>query len=241
MTIEKIFEMVNELAPNNCTEKQKLYWYNQCESIIAGRAMKRYRYIETMLRGGVVKLPDGYCSEDIESIYINGKKVDKLDFRSGFGKKNITEPMKIGVVLKEHHREVEIKEFSGEMLFDESTVTMNGHPFVSGDEIKISCPLFEGRVTVLGTSGDIVYISRNCGTGRTEGSVQTTLNIDVALNAPYDRLYIDYIMAQMDYYNKDFEGYNNSSYMFNELLSELVLNNSQKAPGNKGAQMVGIW
>ena len=241
MTIEKLLELVDSLSPNNCTESQKLYWYNQCESIICNKAMPRYRQIETYVLGGIVKLPDGYCSEDIEAVYVNGRLIDKLDFRSGFTFKQTAERKKISVILKENFGGVEKSTFEGDMFFNGDTIRMEGHPFVSGDKIDITSSVFTGRVTVLGTSGDTLYVNRVFDVNDCDGVAEKTLDIEVMARAPYDKLYIDYIIAQMDYYNKDYESYNNNSYMFNELLDEFVRRNAEKAPGTKSKKMRGIW
>ena len=36
--------------------------------------------------------------------------------------------------------------------------------------------------------------------------------------APYDRMYVEYIIAKCNYYNRDFEGYNQHMTYFNSLL-----------------------
>ncbi|MDP4117970.1 MAG: hypothetical protein Q8873_02125 [Bacillota bacterium] len=241
MTVEKILEMIDTLAPNNCLNEQKLYWYNQCESIICNKAIRRYTYFETEIIQGIVKLPDGYSSEDIESVYIDGEVCDKLDFISGFATKTYTTPQKIGVVVKEHHNEIVQESFAGTLNFSGDTIIMENHPFVSGNSIDITSTFFTGRVTVLGTSGDSLYVNRSFEQNECTGTAVTSLNIEVNARPPYDRLYIDYILAQMDYYNKDFEGYNNNSYMFNELLDELICVNEQSASGTKSKKVVGIW
>jgi hypothetical protein len=67
-----------------------------------------------------------------------------------------------------------------------------------------------------------------------------SLDIEVMARAPYDKLYVDYILAQIDYYNKDFEGYNNNSYLFNELLDEYIRKNTQSSPGAKHKQIKNL-
>ena len=240
MTIDFLLEYVDSIAPNSCTRQQKLYWYNQCESIIKSKAKPSFRYLETTLLGGVVKLPEGYSSEDIEAVYINGRLADKLDFRSGFVRKNVSK-QQIGVVLKEHHCEVTESVFEGDIYFDGDKIRMEGHPFCSGDRIVIESSVFNGDVTVIDVKGDELFVNRVFDVNDCEGKAVRSLDIEVLLSAPYDKLYVDYILAQMDYYNKDYEGYNNNSYLFNEMLDELINKNSGKAPGTKNMKMKGIW
>ncbi len=239
MTIKELIDLVDSLSPNSCSKQQKLYWYNQCESIIKNKAKPSFRYIETEMLAGVVKLPEGYGSEDIEAMYINGRLVDKLDFRSGFVKKSGSKET-VGIVLKEHHAEVKEDIFEGDIFFDGDKITMSNHPFNVGDKLEISCPLFTGPVIVFDVRGDVLTVDKVFEINDCDGTVVKSLEVDVLLSAPYDKLYLDYIMAQMDYYNKDYEGYNNNSYMFNELLEELIRKNSGKAPGTK-RRMTGIW
>ena len=118
---------------------------------------------------------------------------------------------------------------------------MAGHMFCTGDKIDIESPVFTGRVKVLGTSGDDIFVDRVFDVNDCIGKATLALDIEVSLKAPYDKLYIDYIMAQMDYYNKDFEGYNNNSYMFNEMLDELVRKNMQNMPGKSHKHIRKLW
>ncbi len=240
MTIENLLDMVDTIAPNSCSRKQKLYWYNQCESIICEKARKSYRYIETYGAGSVIKLPDGYSSEDIEVIYIDGKIADKLDFRSGITQTSGKE-RKIGVVLKEHHNEIKLNQYEGDIYFNGEEITMEDHNFNVGDKLLIESPVFTGEVTVMGISGDKLFTNQIFDVNDCNGKAEKCLDIEVMARAPYDKLYIDYILAQMDYYNKDYEGYNNNSFLFNELLEEYIRKNAQKAPGTKHKQVVGIW
>ena len=240
MTVKSLIELVDSIAPNSCSKEQKLYWYNQCESIIKNKAKPSFRYLETIVISGVVKLPEGYDSEDIEAVYLNGKLMDKLDFRSGFVKRNLSKA-KLGVVLKEHHTEIKEKLYEGDIFFDGDKITMPGHNFSVGDRIKIECILFDGEVTVTDVKEDELLVNRLFEVNDCEGKAALSLDIEVLLKSPYDKLYIDYILAQMDYYNKDYEGYNNNSYLFNELLDELVRKNSGKAPGTKHMKMHSIW
>lgn len=240
MTINSLIELIDSIAPNSCSGEQKLYWYNQCESIIKSKAKPSFRYLETDIVGGVVKLPDGYDSEDIEAVYLNGRLMDKLDFRSGFVKR-IPTKAKLGIVLREHHTEVTRKVYEGDIFFNGDRLTAPGHCFEAGDKLEIDCDIFVGSVFVTEVRGDELVVNRLFEINDCEGRIERSLDINVLLSAPYDKLYIDYILAQMDYYNKDYEGYNNNSYLFNELLDELVRKNSGKAPGTKSMNMRGIW
>lgn len=240
MTIKSLIELINAIAPNSCPDTQMLYWYNQCESIIKTKAKPIFKYIETIIAGGVVKLPDGYDSEDIEAVYMNGKLTDKLDFRSGFVKKEMRKS-KIGIVLREHHKEIIEKVYEGDIFFDGEKLTMPGHSFCEGEKIAIESSLFKGNVTILKVCGDELFVNKLFDINDCDGKATLLMDIDVLLKPPYDKLYVDYILAQIDYYNKDYEGYNNNSYLFNELLDELIRKNSGKAPGTKNMNMRGIW
>ena len=240
MTIEKILELVDSLAPNNCTDEQKLYWYNQCESIVSSKIIHKYRYIETYITAGIIELPEGYNSDDIEAVYVNGKICNSYGV-AGFTKRLNEEPVKAGVVLRERFEEAVRTKYEGSISFSGSNIVMHTHPFVSGDTIYIESTVFTGSVKVLGTSGDVLYTSGSFSTGSCVGKAKKLLEKNVNARMPYDRLYIDYIMAQMDYYNKDYEGYNNNMYIFNELLDELVRANKSKAPAMGLKQLIHIW
>jgi len=49
---------------------------------------------------------------------------------------------------------------------------------------------------------------------------ETDGGADLVVPEPYSDLYLYYVEAMIDFYNKEYEGYNNSMVMFNEAFEE---------------------
>ena len=46
------------------------------------------------------------------------------------------------------------------------------------------------------------------------------MDLPLLVGSPYDRLYDLYLMAQIDFYNREYDNYNNSVTAFNAVLDE---------------------
>lgn len=241
-TIEQILTQVDLLNPNSYSKEQKLFWYNQCESIISTKAIKSYGYIETTVRGGLAKLPDGYTKEDIACTYLDGKPGEKLDLRSGLPNLDeVKNAAKIGMVVLQRPGAVELEEYEGSIQLQGNSIILTRTAFCAGDSIDILSDTETRRTSLLGVGGNILYCSTDFDSEEFNGKIEKALNIPVLAQSPYDKLYVDYIIAQMDYYSKDFESYNNNSFLFNETLNELIAKNKKNEPVFQGNFMRNLW
>ncbi|PWL46834.1 MAG: hypothetical protein DBY45_01815 [Clostridiales bacterium] len=61
------------------------------------------------------------------------------------------------------------------------------------------------------------------------------------VNPPYDRLYDLYLMAQIDFHNREMENYNNSALAFNEALDSWQKNYHRTHPPLSAGGFQNIW
>ena len=241
MTIEEALERTNSLAPNSFTEEEKVRWINDCEALLRLEAVKQYAYAETTAKGDCVPLPKGVRSEDVVKVYVDGLPIPKFDVRSG--KINVDTPDKdarVGVVFLQRHVPQGPLQYEGEIVLESGAVTLQDNPFYSGQDIRIDCPLLQGELTVLGSSGDRLFLNSDA-VGMAEGTVTLRLNIPLCAPAPYDNIYIYYVTAQMDYYNKDFESYNHNSILYQEALEGLQKLERRTAALDRTAVIHNVW
>ena len=83
MELRKVIETADALCPNPYTQEEKLRWCGEVSAGIRREIKKVYDTIETTVTGsGELELPDDISFEDIEMAYLDGKRLDKLDFRN---------------------------------------------------------------------------------------------------------------------------------------------------------------
>lgn len=66
-------------------------------------------------------------------------------------------------------------------------------------------------------------------------------NIPLLVNAPYDHLYDLYLMAQIDFHNREMENYNNSALAFNEALDSWQKDYHRTHPPLNAGGFQNIW
>lgn len=240
MTIEQALERIDSLCPNSFTQQEKVGWINDCESILRLEAVKQYAYAETSVRGGCTSLPRGVRSEDVVKVYIGGVPAAKYDVRSGKIQLDEKDGERVGVVFLQRHVPQMPLVYSGEIQLEPGAMTLNGNPFYCGQDVIIDCPLLEGEYPVLGSSGDKLFLDIQA-QGATEGTVTLRLNQPLCAPAPYDSIYVYYVCAQMDYYNKDYESYNHNSILYQDALDGLQRLERRTAPLDATAVVRNLW
>ena len=245
MTFEEALARIDSLVPNSFTKEEKMHWLNDCESLLRLEAVKQYAYAETSAKGDIVPLPKGVRSEDVVKVYVDGVTIPKYDVRSGNIHVNTPDKnARVGIVFLQRHVPQAPLEYEGEIVVEDGAVTLSENPFYSGQDLIFDCPLLKGEFTVLGSSANRLFLNIGAGqaaTGTTEGTVTLRLNAPLCAPAPYDSIYIYYVTAQMDYYNKDFESYNHNSILFQDALEELQKWQRRTAALDRTAVIRNVW
>ena len=118
---------------------------------------------------------------------------------------------------------------------DVSAVYVNGH-FVT----KVDDRSFAGSGLKKGDSVRVVYKSMPEAYMLSEdGSVPEELVTEAP--APYDTLYLDFVMSQIAFYQHDMEEYAKFSSMYNQKLAEYAAKYTQTAPSEPGKGYMHIW
>lgn len=241
MTFEEALERIDGLSPNSFTAEEKLQWLNDCESLLRTETVKQYAYAETTVQGECVALPEGVRGADVSKVYLNGVMMPKTDVRSG--KIYVPKPnrkTRIGIVYLQRHVPVKNTVYEGSIELESGAMTLEENPFYGGQDILIDCPMLKGEFTVLGSSANRLFLNAEA-EGSTEGKVTLRLNTPLCAPAPYDNIYLYYVMAQMDYYGKDFESYNHNSILYREALEALQKVERRTAPLDRTAVMRNVW
>lgn len=182
MLIAEVLERVDALYPNTYTNEEKVRWCYDVSCGIRDSIVKVYRVRTQTIEkdGDLVLMPDGINFSDIDSVYVNGLPVGKVDGRS-----------------------------------------LAGGPLPAGSEVRVVYKVMPEPYSI--ADGDI------------DPDVRTEME------APYDSLYVDYVCAQIAFYQNDMADYNKFISMYNEKLLEFAKHYQQTAPVVQGRGYYNLW
>ena len=182
MKISEVLQQADSLYPNPYTTEEKVRWCYDVSCGIRDNILKLYGEREQVIQNGEeqILLPEGVRFWDVDSVFINGKKVKKVDARS----------------------------FSGRGL-------------KAGDVVRV----------VYKTLPDPFVV--------TDGVVDETCMTEV--DAPYDGLYIDYVCAQIAFYQDDLSDHSKFITMYNEKLHDFAVKYRRTAPVIDGRGYQNLW
>jgi len=183
-TIRQIIDIANGFRVNTYTDAQKLIWLNEVEQCIKEEIMKTYIHttIQRLISTAEYTLPTGVMFEDIETVYMDGVNLLRLD--------------------KRHY----INALNGEMGYYKPTST---------NKIAI-CPTPTATDNVSYPGIQVSYLDRFVDY-TSANSYGTTMLIT---QARFYKIYTFYIMAQIDFFNKEYENYNNTIVQYNTALED---------------------
>lgn len=259
----KLIEIVDRLKPNAYSTEDKLSWISDVACMIRAEIIKYYSTASITTTPGTIiyTLPAGVNFEDVEYVYFNDKKVDKLDF----GRYGITgninnisifsnNSVDITIVYLERfprYRYVEYISNSGEITFGTNYIETIGEPFSNfliGDTIEITgCTVNASNnkkaVIRSGISTRMEFDDNTFVAGNETGKVtiKRILNDVLLVPPPYDKMYKEYMFAMIDFNNREYDSYNNNMIMFNNTLDAFAKWYKQRDPMNIESKITNIW
>ena len=255
MKLLDAIETADRLCPNSYTREEKLNWCNELSALLRRDVLKQYESLEAIVAGnGTAELPEGVSIEDVEVAYLDGKPLSKLDLRSfltdRFPKGNEAKTLRL-VVLTEPEPAKEIW-ISGTFDVSENFIRMENPPFSQGDLLEWVAydgtgePDWEDAQSfyVLDTVYDGLMVEDDTFTPQTGAALavrrimEDVTEID---EAPYDRMYVEYLLAKMALYQRDYAAYNAHISQYNYLLDGLRRDLKSRAPMNTVSCFRGYW
>ncbi len=245
----------DRLCPNSYTREEKLGWCNEVSAALRREVLKQYESLETAVsENGIAELPEGVSVEDIEVAYLDGKPLSKLDLRSflvdRFPRGSEAKTLRLVVLTKpEPAEELWI---SGTFDVSENFIKMEVSPFRQGDLLEWVTYSGSGEPNwgnansfyVLDTVYDGLMVEDDTFTAQTGANLairrvlEDVTEID---EAPYDRMYVEYILAKIALYQRDYTAYNAHISEYNHLLDSLRRDQKSRAPMNTVAQFRRYW
>lgn len=257
MELRKVIEAADALCPNPYTQEEKLRWCDEVSAGIRREIKKVYDTIETTVTGsGELELPDDISFEDIETAYLDGKRLDKLDFRN-FARCGLPReprrPMRLKLVFLTRAQPVRHVSLTGTFDLGENFIKMDAPPFYPGDcmewvllssaEEAPDWPQAQ-RCYVLDLAYDGLVVEDGAFTPQTAAPLALRRVIDDVTEIdelPYDGMYVEYLLAKMALYQHDYTGYQAHMTQYNTLYDGLRRDYKSRAPAGGVSALHSYW
>lgn len=253
----------DNLSPNHFTLDEKLMWCNEVTQSIRREVKKEYETIETVVTAAdEIYPPEDIPFSDIEMVYIDGRPINKTDFRSipflnrgelinGYGI-NFSTPKRMRIVYLSMPKEIRNIEICGEFTTDSGCIHGSELPFIEGDCIQITAvsdlnnePAWDdaAETYVMSNDGEKIFLSDDVLTPETSAklAIKRIIDDETEADAPYDRMYIEYILAKGALYQHDYDGYTAHMTQFNCLFDEFKRDYKTRNPLTDMAGFHNFW
>ncbi len=249
MQLLNAIAMADSLSPNGYTLEEKLRWCEEVSAAIRREIKKKYQAIETQVSGGEVDLPEGFSMEDVELAFLNGKPLDKADFRSfsalgGSGR--------LRLVFLERPQPVRLAEIVGEFDLSENFIRLPASPFEFGDTVEwVRLDSVEDEIPWENARRCAVMEKVYDGLAVDEDTFVPESAVPLAIRrvptemceaeAPYDGMYVEYLLAKMALYQRDYTAYGAHMAQYNQLWDGLRKEYKNRSPLTNQSNFHNYW
>ncbi len=228
--IRDVIERVKTYYPSEYDESEMYPWCDEVSGMIAIEDKCVYNGV-TLRAGddGTLVLPPDVEFHNIVSVRAGGRELKKSNLKLA-GKDTVGTGVAgdVDVVYLVPYKPIRAVKYKGTAKCEGDIMALHTNPFISGDTLKLETSDGERLVTVIDVTfipeGEYPYGVR-VGVGQLEGltgEIDLTLTREVTektlCSAPYDIMYIDYLMGKIALFQRDYQMYNQFMTSFNSRL-----------------------
>lgn len=226
MYIGEVIRRAQNYCPSEYDENEMYSWCDEVSSMLA--IEDRNVFVKEVFvpdSDGNVLLPAGAGFENIISVTVNGRQLKKEDLRNRRCSVNVKTPVEVIYLLP--YSPIRVVSYTGNTVIDKkkSQFTVGTDGFKIGDSINVELNSVTAELHVLDIQVQDNVWSVSVADGSLDDFADTgiiTVNRIITdktiCDAPYDGMYIDYIIAKICMYQRDFNTYNQFMTSFNSRL-----------------------
>ena len=223
MYINEVVRRVKNYCPSEYDENEMYVW---CDEVSAMLLIEdRNMLVKAVLKpdkNGTVLLPRDVKFENIISVVCDGRTLNKKELNLNECKSCNSS---VELLYIEPYEPIRVAVYRGDAAIADSSIEVNDCPFKVGDCLEITVDNNEFTVNVTDIKqNDSKYLIYFSG-----GNIQDTYETQdihikriitekTVCDAPYDGMYVDYILAKIAMYQHDFYTYNQFMTSFNSML-----------------------
>ncbi|MBQ3125371.1 MAG: hypothetical protein IJC09_08130 [Clostridia bacterium] len=224
MYIGEVIRRVQSYCPSEYDTNEMYLWCDEVSSMLA--IEDRNIFVKEILKPdkeGRVLLPQGVGFENVISVTSEGRELKKEDLRNQ--NTNMVSSAPIEVIYLKPYSPIRTVTYNGDIGVDKekSQLMIGADIFKTGDVITVEIGGVSKELQVFGATfngdGFVVDVSDVEGLPDSgAGSVSRVVTDKTVCDAPYDGMYVDYIIAKICMYQRDFDTYNQFMTSFNSRL-----------------------
>lgn len=226
MYIGEVIRRAQSYCPSEYDKDEMYLWCDEVSSMLSIEDRNVFLK-ETLVPDsqGRILLPMNVGFENIISVRVGGRELKKEDLRSMGSIKNCSLPAEI-TYLKPYSS-IRNVEYNGDIVIDktQSRIIINENLFRKGDSVIFTADNITAELQILETGicseKYCLYTpqgSLDSFSDADKGRLERIVTEKTVCDAPYDTMYIDYIIAKICMLQRDFETYNQFMTSFNSRL-----------------------
>lgn len=238
MKIAEAIEQADALYPNSYTRAEKLGWAYELTAMVAEKYKKQYGSL--VLHGSAIELPPSILEEDIEGLYVDGVWYDKVDARSFDTLQE--QDAEVKVIYKLRPAPYAEPVFTGSYPVQGNRIQIPDTAFSVGDCLRITQGQTEAEYSIMEAQDDTYWMKEDFPfQGDTALTIQVLVTANTPMPAPYDSMYVDFLLGRIAYYQNDYEEQNKHMAQFNAKLTDYAYWYKQTNPIKTGITFRSMW
>lgn len=253
MKIIEVLERVDKLYPHKMSTKEMIDFCNELGANIAKNYVENFGVL--FAKDGDL-LPEGVRREDIIKVIKDGKELARDDY--GLGAVYYPDSKKIyfdsscgsgifKVIYREPYYPIRylkfkdtLKKVNNGFEFSKEHDIRVGDILVSGDKVFNVTEIIDGK-TINGEGDFDGTETDGTETDDMETEVERMIDDLTVVDAPYDNLYIEYLLSKVQRFSGDYEAENRSLANYNQILEDFSRFLVENGKSFKATQFINYW
>lgn len=227
MYIIDVVKRAQSYCPSEYDTEEMYLWCDEVSSMLA--IEDRNVFVKETLqpsKDGSILLPEGVAFENVYSVTCNGKSLKKEDIRNSDNRSFLNSAVE--VIYLKPYMPIRTVKYSGAITVDntECKIVINSNLFRIGDGLNIKMDNVSSQAKIIDMNlnddcWELCLTSKNLDALPENGlgEIERIVTDKTVCDSPYDGMYIDYIIAKICLYQRDFNTYNQFMALFNSRLS----------------------
>lgn len=233
--INEVLRRVRSYLPSEYGTGELYTWCNEVSAMLAVDDRIVYREIRPPLADdGTILLPDGVRMENVVRIFDGARELKLRPHRPPKAGRKAARG-DVTVIYEEPYRPIRLVKYSGAATVDAARDRLYIHDceFISGDTLSLTAggvtypgiPLISVEYDPDDPRGYILTVGEGAlsgitGTDYENAEISRAVTDKTVCDAPYDMMYVDYLLAKIAQYQRDAAAYTASIAAFNSALSQ---------------------
>ena len=248
MYINEAIRRAQSYCPSEYSVSEMYTWCDEVSSMLTIEDREIFQKVTLApdLNGDII-LPEDVGFENVRAVIYNGKYLKKTDLRTVRDLGDIKSP--VDIVFSMPYIPIRQANYRGEIIFDktESAITVHTDMYRAGDSVNISVGDKSAELSVFDVkftqNGFKLYVPKGSiddFSDTEDGTVCRIITDKTVCDAPYDGMYVDYLIAKICMYQRDFNTYNQFMTAFNSRLDAYKRWITNNIPQD-GGKLYGWW